>query len=127
MQNKPNTTTGWRTLTILLKLMHFAIYATLYMQKVFYEKSKALYRMIYNLGLDMMGYCPLDDIEYLTRFFAEHTLSKLPKHVSIVINGVQEIDDKLLINLDGKPEGRLQMLNLEQLACLFCWLAVSRV
>ena len=46
-----------------------------------------------------------NDIEQLAAFLAQTKFTKIPKHVSIVVNGLVAGDGNLLVSHDGKVDG----------------------
>ena len=52
--------------------------------------------------------------------------TKLPKHVSIVVNGLIKGDGNLLVSHDGKVDGQYRVFDIEALASLIAWLTITK-
>ena len=107
---------------MLLKLIHFFIYACIYIKKVFLiklsniqQRCKKIFYMI-----------ALNEIEHLQNSLDRTKFTKLPKHVSIVVNGLIKGDGNLLVSHDGKVDGQYRVFDIEALASLIAWLTITK-
>ena len=65
-----NTQRDWRILTVILKLMHFAIYASFYLTKIMCEKFNLLAKNMHLIISALMGWRHTDDFEQFDNFMS---------------------------------------------------------
>ena len=115
--------------------MHFAIYATFYLTKIMFDKVNLLIKNMHIMITLLMGWRHEDDFQQIELFMEENKermQNKVPQHVSICINNVNEQKTKKGTQVwnifqDGKSDGRVTALDATCLAKLICWFAAIKV